>query len=66
MLLIDNLDKIIGMVGLMLGIELVAIFIFTVSIAYFRSPVVAGVIGNMSSLGMTLGVIVVFIKKEMH
>jgi xanthosine utilization system XapX-like protein len=63
---IDNLDKIIGMVGLMLGIELVAIFIFTVSIAYFRSPVVAGVIGNMSSLGMTLGVIFAFVKKEMN
>lgn len=54
------------MVGLMLGIELVTIFIFTVSIAYFRSPVVAGVIGNMSSLGMTLGVIFAFVKKEMN
>ena len=65
-MLIDNLDKIIGMVGLILGIELVAIFIFTVSIAYFRNPVIAGVIGNMSSLGMTLGVIFAFVKKEMH
>jgi hypothetical protein len=54
------------MFGLMLGIELVAIVIFTVSIAYFRSPVVAGVIGNMSSLGMTLGVIFAFVKKEMN
>ena len=63
---IDNLDKIIGMVGLMLGIELVAIVIFTLSIAYFRSPVVAGVIGNMSSLGMTLGVIFTFVTKEMR
>jgi len=41
---IDNLDKIIVM---LMGIELIAIGIFTVSIAYFRSPVVAGVIGNV-------------------
>ncbi len=65
-MLIDNLDKIIGMIGLMLGIELVAIFIFTVSIAYFRSPAVAGLIGNLSSLGMMLGVIFAFVEKEMH
>jgi hypothetical protein len=63
---IDNLDKIIGMVGLVMGIELIAITIFTVSLAYFRSPVVAGVIGNLSSLGMLLGTIFVFVKKEMQ
>jgi len=63
---IDNLDKIIGMVGLIMGIELIAIAIFTVSILYFRSPVVAGIIGNLSSLGMMLGTIFVFVKKEMH
>ncbi len=50
----------------MLGIELVAIFIFIISIAYFRSPVVAGVIGNMSSRGMRLGVIFEFVTKEMR
>lgn len=61
---IDNLDKIIGMVGLILGIELIAILIFTLSIAYFRSPVVAGIIGNMSSLGMALGLTFTFVKKE--
>jgi len=63
---IDNLDKIIGMVGLIIGIELIAIAIFSVSILYFRSPVVAGIIGNLSSLGMMLGTIFVFVKKEMH
>ena len=47
-----------------MGIELIAIAIFTVSFIYFRSPVVAGVIGNLSSLGMILGVILVFIKKR--
>ena len=63
---IDNLDKIIGLVGLMIGIELIAIFLFTVSITYLRNPAVAGVIGNMSSLGMTLGIIFAFVKKEMN
>jgi hypothetical protein len=63
---LNNLDKIIGMVGLIMGIELIAIAIFTVSILYFRSPVVAGIIGNLSSLGMMLGTIFVFVKKEMH
>ena len=49
-----------------MGIELIAIAIFTVSVIYFRSPVVAGVIGNLSSLGMTLGVILVSVKREMR
>ena len=63
---IENLDKIIAMVGMIMGIELIAIGIFTVSIAYFRSPVIAGIIGNMSSLGMMLSVIFVFVKREMR
>jgi len=63
---LDNLViKISAMVGMFLGIELIAIAIFTVSVLYFRSPVIAGVIGNMSSLGMIVGVILVFVKKEM-
>jgi hypothetical protein len=63
---IDNLDKIIGFVGLVIGIELIAVAIFTLSVLYFKNPVVAGVIGNLSSLGMILGAIFVFAKKEMH
>ena len=39
---INNLDKIIGLVGLVIGIELIAAAIFTFSILYFRNPVVAG------------------------
>ena len=65
-LFLDNLVvKISALVGMFVGIELIAIAIFTVSVIYFRSPVVAGVIGNLSSLGMILGVILVFVKKEM-
>ena len=63
---IDNFDKIIGLVGVIMGIELIAILIFSVSILYFRSPVIAGVIGNLSSFGMTLGLLAVFVKKELH
>jgi|WetSurMetagenome_2_1015567.scaffolds.fasta_scaffold483516_1 hypothetical protein len=64
-MLFDNFDKIVGLVGLILGIELIAIVIFTISIVYFKSPVVAGLIGNISSLGMVLGTLFVFVKKEM-
>ena len=56
-MIVDNLDKILGLFGLMVGIELVAIVIFTVSILYIRNPVAAGLIGNISSLTMTLGII---------
>ena len=56
-MLIDNLDKIIGLFGLMIGVEIIATVIFTVSVLYFRSLVVAGIFGNLSSLGMTLGLI---------
>jgi hypothetical protein len=56
-MIVDNLDKIIGLVGLMLGVEIIAAVIFTVSVLYFRSPIVAGIVGNLSSLGMTLGLI---------
>ena len=65
-MLLDNLIvKITALVGMFLGIELIAIAIFTVSVIYFRSPVVAGVLGNLSSLGMLLGVILVLVKREM-
>jgi hypothetical protein len=54
---INNLDKIIGLVGLVIGIELIAAAIFTLSIVYFKNPATAGVIGNMSSLSIFLGMI---------
>jgi hypothetical protein len=56
-MLIDNLDKIIGLFGLMIGIEIIAAVIFSISVLYFRSPIIAGTVGNLSSLGMTLGLI---------
>jgi len=63
-MLIDNLDKIIGLVGLIMGIELIAIAIFTASVLYFRNPVVAGLIGNFSFLTMGLGLLGIAINHE--
>jgi hypothetical protein len=63
-MIIDNLDKIIGLVGLIMGIELIAIAIFTASIIYFRNPVIAGLIGNFSFLTMGLGLLGIAINHE--
>jgi hypothetical protein len=63
-MIIDNLDKIIGLVGLIMGIELIAVAIFTVSILYFKNPVVAGLIGNFSFLTMGLGLLGIAINHE--
>jgi hypothetical protein len=63
-MLIANLDKIIGLVGLIMGMELIAIAIFTVSIAYFRNPVIAGLLGNFSFLTMGLGLLGIAINHE--
>jgi hypothetical protein len=63
-MIIDNMDKILGLVGLMVGIELIAIAIFTVTILYFRNPFAAGIVGNISSLVMTMGIIGFMINRE--
>lgn len=63
---IDNLDKIIWYSRFDVGYRISCYIHFIISIAYFRSPVVAGVIGNMSSRGMRLGVIFEFVTKEMR
>jgi hypothetical protein len=63
-MIIDNLDKIVGLVGILSGIEILAAIIFTISFIYLRNPQVAGIIGNISSLSMTLGLITLFLKKD--
>ena len=63
-MIVDNLDKIIGLVGLIVGIELIAIAIFTASVLYFRNPVVAGLIGNFSFLTMGLGLLGIAVNHE--
>jgi len=64
---LDNLViKIASLMGMFIGIELIAIGIFTLSVLYFRSPVMAGVLANLSSLGMFLGVLFVSVITEMR
>jgi hypothetical protein len=62
--IIDKLSEIIGFFGVIAGIEIIAIVLFSASILYFRNPIVAGVIGNMSSLSMSLGYIGYSIRNE--
>ena len=47
-----------------MGIEIIAIAIFMTSVLYFRNPVVVGLIGNISSLTMTLGLLGYAINRE--
>jgi hypothetical protein len=63
-MIFDNLDKIIGLIGLIMGIKIIAIAIFITSILYLINPVVAGLIGNISSLTMTLGLLGYAINRE--
>jgi hypothetical protein len=63
--IILNLVKIIGFFGLIIGIELVAVAIYMVSVLYLRNTAVAGVIGNMSSLSIIFGLIGYSLNKEM-
>lgn len=63
-MIIDNLEKIIGLTGVVVGIELLAGAIFVLSIIYFRNQYLAGVIGNIFSLSMTIGLITFFLRKE--
>ncbi len=63
-MIVDNLDKILGLVGLIMGIEIIAIAIFMTSILYLKNPVVAGLVGNISSLTMTLGLLGYAINRE--
>ena len=63
-MIIDNLEKIIGLTGVVVGMELLAGAIFIVSVIYFRNQYLAGVIGNLFSLSMAIGLITFFLKKE--
>lgn len=63
--MISNLDKILGMMGLILGVEVISIVIFLFLLINIRNPVLAGLAGNISSLGMMVGIIFIFVKQEM-
>lgn len=63
-ILIDNLDKLIGLVGLCIGIEIIAGFIAIFAIIYVKNPYLAGVIGSLSSMSMSSALIYMFLRKE--
>jgi hypothetical protein len=63
--MISNLDKILGMMGLILGVEVISIVVFLFLLVNIRNPVLAGLAGNISSLGMMVGIIFIFVKQEM-
>lgn len=63
-IIIDNLDKLIGLVGLCMGIEIIAGLIAIFAIIYVRNPYLAGVIGSLSSMGMSSALIYMFLRKE--
>lgn len=62
---IKNLGKIIAMLSMIIGIQLVGITIF-VGIAQFKSPEVSAVIGNVFIYVTMWGVIFVSVKREMN
>jgi hypothetical protein len=63
-MIIDNLDKLIGLVGVCIGIEIIAALIGTFAIIYVRNPYMAGVIASLSSMSMSGVLIYTFIKRE--
>lgn len=63
-MLINNLDKIIGLVGVCIGIEIIAGLIGIFAIIYVRNPYMAGVIASLSSLSMSGALIYTFLKSE--
>lgn len=63
MLFVD-FTKIVGVLGAVIGIEIVAILIFMVSAIYLRNQQVAGLIGNLSSMSMAFVLLVTLLKKD--
>lgn len=59
----EGFINIIGLTGILVGIELIAFGISFLSILYLKNPQIAGIIWNISSLSMTSGLIVYFLKK---
>lgn len=63
-MIINNLDKIIGLVGVCIGIEIIAGLIAAFAIIYVRNPYMAGVIASLSSMSMSGAIIYSFLRKE--
>lgn len=64
-----NIHMIIGLIGiggLAVSIILIGVLFFTLSTVYLRKPMVAGLIGNISSFTVAIGVILLFIKRDLN
>jgi hypothetical protein len=64
LMIIENLDKIIGLAGVCIGIEIIAGLIAMFIIVYIRNPYIAGVIGSLSSISMSSALIFMFLRRE--
>lgn len=65
----NNLHMIIGLIGiggLAVSILMIGVFFFTLSAVYLRKPMVSGLIGNISSFTVAIGVILLFIKRDLN
>ena len=65
----DNLHMLIGIIGisgLAVSIILIGVAFFTISLLYLKKPQIAGLIGNISSLSIAVGVILFFIKRGIN
>jgi hypothetical protein len=62
-MIIENLEKFIGLVGVVIGIEIIAGIIFFLSLLYLRNQQIAGIIGSLSSMTMTCTLITIFLKR---
>jgi len=65
----NNLHMIIGLIGiggLAVSMLMIGVLFFTLSTVYLRKPMVAGLVGNISSFTVAIGVILLFIKKDLN
>ena len=63
MLFVDFI-KIIGLLGAVIGIEIIATLIFMVAVLYLRNQQAAALIGNFSSISMALVLMITLLKKD--
>lgn len=63
-MIFENLEKIIGFFGIVIGIEIIAGLIFVLSLLYLRNQQIAGIIGSFSSMSLTCALITFFLKKD--
>jgi len=55
--------EIIGLIGIVIGFELLGSVIFYLLIPFVQNPDIAAVIGSISCILMTLGLIAYFLRK---